>query len=110
MNYSKRYISDIIEGEINNMPDKEIDRDIRRFERINKKLGVKDAVCITDGEIRIWDFEEIENPKFAKMYKVDFNGREIQFIVETLIGQTYVYVNEEDADRLIMVLSYDDIE
>lgn len=50
MNYSKRYISDIIEGEINNMSDKEIDRDIRRFERINKKLGVKDAVCITDGE------------------------------------------------------------
>ena len=42
--------------------------------------------------------------------KVDFNGREIQFIVETLIGQTYVYVNEEDADRLIMVLSYEEIE
>ena len=110
MNYSKRYISDIIEGEINNMPDDEIDRDIRRFEKINKKLGVKDAVCITDGEVRIMDFEEIENLKFAKMYRVDFDGREIQFIVETLIGQTYVYVNEEDADRLIMVLSYDDIE
>lgn len=107
MEYTKRYISDIIEGEINNMSDEEIDRDIRRFERINKKLGVKDAICITNGEIINNNFEEIENLKFAKMYRVDFNGKEIQFIEETLNGQTYIYVNEEDVDRLIMVLYYD---
>jgi len=110
MEYTKRYISDIIEGEINNMPDEEIDRDIKRFEKINKKLGVKDAICITNGEIRNNEFEEIENLKFAKMYRVKFNEKEIQFIAETLNGQTYIYVNEEDADRLIMTLYYDDID
>ena len=39
MTYSTRTISDLIYGDIDNMPDNELDRDIKRFAKINYVLN-----------------------------------------------------------------------
>ena len=99
MEYVRRYISDVLEGEVNNVSEEELDRDIKRFEKINKILDTKDAICITSGYIDLEDFELVKDLKFAGLYIRD----KVQFVYESLNGNIYLYVNEEDVDTLLAI-------
>lgn len=100
MEYVRRYISDVLEGEVNNVSEEELDRDIKRFEKINKILDTKDAICvITSGYIDLEDFELVKDLKFAGLYTRD----KVQFVYESLNGNIYLYVNEEDVDTLLAI-------
>lgn len=101
MTYSTRTISDLIYGDIDNMPDNELDRDIKRFEKINYVLNTKDAVCIiTEDYFDAEAFEFVKDLKFGKVYK----SGNILFVHEPLNGINFIYVVEEEVKELIKKL------
>ena len=98
--YTVTTTSDILSNFIDNADDKTIDRDLALFEKINKELGVKNAVAlVTDDYDPAWFDNCFKTPLATRLKGVEkymMRDYPIALIHERRNGLNYLYFTDGD--------------
>ena len=106
------YLSDIIEGMVDNMSDDDIDKDLRLFKRIAQKLQVRnmdDVVVVIDpdGEFDPQYYVTEVGQKVGPIYKnnndiVEYEIFGVHMIAENHSGQMFLYFRDSSSAKKYM--------
>lgn len=106
------YLSDIIEGMVDNMSDDDIDKDLRIFKRIAQKLQVRnmdDVVVVVDpdGEFDPQYYVTEVGQKVGPIYKnnndiVEYEIFGVHMIAENHSGQMFLYFRDSSSAKKYM--------
>lgn len=106
------YLSDIIEGMVDNMSDDDIDKDLRLFKRIAQKLQVRnmdDVVVVIDpdGEFDPQYYVTEVGQKVGPIYKnnndiVEYEIFGVHMIAENHSGQIFLYFRDSSSAKKYM--------